>query len=167
MTDFRNGVGLFVPPPSISDQPCKSPSWIGLIRWIEEWREYLDKDFVVGAVLTDLSKAFDCIPHDLLIAKIEPYVLAEKALSYIHSYLTNWNQCVRINDKKSNFQKINSGVPQGSITEPVLFNFSLFQVHQCTVILMINFVYHCKESCRIKKRFAVWVGSCYKLVQKQ
>ena len=70
-----------------------------LIRLIEEWREYLLKT-VVGAVLTDLSKAFDCIPHDLLIAKLEAYGLGEKALSYIYSYLTNRNQSVCINDKK-------------------------------------------------------------------
>ena len=96
-----------------------------LIRLIEEWREYLDKDFVVGAVMTDLSKAFDCIPHDLLIAKLEAYSLGEKALSYIFSHLTNRNQCVCINDKKSDFQKILSGVPQGSITVPILLNFSI------------------------------------------
>ena len=72
-----------------------------LLRLIEEWREYFDKDFVIGAVLTDLSKSFNCIPHDLLIAKLEAYCLGENALSYIYSYLKNRNQCVRINDKKS------------------------------------------------------------------
>ena len=96
-----------------------------LIRLIEEWREYLDKDFVVGAVMTDLSKALDCIPHDLLIAKLEAYSLGEKTLSYIFSYLRNRNQCVRINDKKRDFQKIISGVPRDSITGPILFHFSI------------------------------------------
>ena len=76
-----------------------------LIHSIEEWREYLDKDFVIGAVLTDLSKVFDCIPHDLLIAKLEVYSLGEKALSYIYSYLTNRNQCFCINNKKVIFKR--------------------------------------------------------------
>ena len=94
-----------------------------LIRLIEEWREYFDKDFVVGAVLTDLSKAFDCISHSLLIAKLEAYGLGEKALSYIYSYLTNRNQSVCINDEKSDFQRIIFGFPQGFITGPILCNF--------------------------------------------
>ena len=46
-----------------------------LIRLNEEWREYLDKDFVVGAVKTDSSKTFDCISHGLLVAKLEAYGL--------------------------------------------------------------------------------------------
>ena len=41
-----------------------------LIRMVEEWKENLDNNLIVGAVLTGISKAFDCIPHDLLIAKL-------------------------------------------------------------------------------------------------
>ena len=50
---------------------------------VEEWREHLDKNFVVGAVLTDLSKAFDCIAHYLLIAKLAAYGFSDTALRYI------------------------------------------------------------------------------------
>ena len=46
-----------------------------LIRLLEEWRLYLDNNYFVGAVMTYLSKTFDCIPHDLLTAKLEAYVL--------------------------------------------------------------------------------------------
>ena len=68
-----------------------------LISLTEEWRKKLDNNFVVGAVLTDLSKAFDCIPHNLLIAKLSAFNFSNEALSYIYSYLTNRRQCVRIN----------------------------------------------------------------------
>ena len=97
-----------------------------LLRLIETWRKYLDKDFVTqrkDAALTDLSKSFNCAPRDLLIAKLETYGVGEKALSYIYSYVTNRNQCVLVNDKKSNFQKITSGGPHSSIAGPILFNF--------------------------------------------
>ena len=46
-----------------------------LIRLIEDWRSKLDNNYLVGKILTDLSKAFDCIPHDLLIAKLHAYGL--------------------------------------------------------------------------------------------
>ena len=55
-----------------------------LIRSIEAWRECLNKDFVIDADLTDLSKAFDCVLHGLLITNLEAYRLGEKALSYIY-----------------------------------------------------------------------------------
>ena len=64
-----------------------------------------DENFVVGAVMTHSSKAFDCISHDLLIAKLEAYGLDKKALSCIISYLTSRNQCVLINDKKMIFKR--------------------------------------------------------------
>ena len=69
-----------------------------------------------------MSKAFDCIPHDLLIAKLAVYGLSEEALMYILSYLSNRKQCVRINDTYSEFENIITGVPQGSVFGPLLFN---------------------------------------------
>ena len=73
-------------------------------------------------VLTDLSKAFHCIPHDLLIAKLSAYGLSSDSLCYIYSYLKNRKKCVQINDKQSEFDTIISDVPQGSIFGPILFN---------------------------------------------
>ena len=68
-----------------------------LIKKIEEWRKNLDDNFLVGVVLTDLSKAFDCIRHDLLIAKFSAYGLSSDSLCYIYSYLKNRKQCIQIN----------------------------------------------------------------------
>ena len=59
-----------------------------LIRLIEEFKKNLDNDYVVGAILMDLSKAFDCVPHDLLLAKLSAYGFSNEALGYIMSYLT-------------------------------------------------------------------------------
>ena len=70
----------------------------------------------------ELSKAFDCLPHDLLIAKLAAYSVHEDLLMYIYYYLSNRKQCVRINDVYSRFQNVISGVPQGSIVGPILFN---------------------------------------------
>ena len=53
-----------------------------LVRLIENWKQALDENFVVGTVLMDLSKAFYCIPHDLLIAKLYAYGFSEKVLSF-------------------------------------------------------------------------------------
>ena len=86
-----------------------------LISLIKERRKNLDNNFVVGAVLTDLSKAFSCIPHNLLIAKLSAYNSVDEDLSYIHLCLTNCSQCLRINYTYSKLETIILGVPQGSI----------------------------------------------------
>ena len=93
-----------------------------LIRLLEEWKQHLDNNKVVGSVFMDLSKAFDCVPHDLLIAKLASYSVDENLLMYIYYYLSNRNQCVRINNVHSSFQNVTSGVPQETIVGPALFN---------------------------------------------
>ena len=70
----------------------------------------------------DLPKAFDCIPHDLLAAKLHAYGLSEDAVTFVHSYLKRSKQSVKINGTESVFQILLSGIPQGSILGPILFN---------------------------------------------
>ena len=69
-----------------------------------------------------LSKAFDCVPHDLLLPKLAAYGIDDNLILYIHSYLLNRKQCVCIDNTLSEFNKIVSGVPQRSIVGPILFN---------------------------------------------
>ena len=93
-----------------------------LIVLIEKCRQMLDKGGFSGILLTDLSKAFDCINHQPLIAKLYAYGFDISSVRYIQSYLTDRKQRVKINASFSEWSKIKYGVPQGSILEPLLFN---------------------------------------------
>ena len=80
----------------------------------------------------DLSKTFDCIPHDLLISKLHAYGLSFDTVTFLNSYLKDRKQNIRINNIFSAFQNILSGVvPQGSILGPILFNIFLNDLFLC------------------------------------
>ena len=69
-----------------------------LIRLIGDWKKALDEKFLVGTVLMDLSKAFDCIPHDPLIAKLHTYSFSQKTVTFIYFYLKRRKQKVKVNN---------------------------------------------------------------------
>ena len=77
---------------------------------IEKWRISLDAGGAFGALLTDLSKAFDCLPHELLIAQLHAYVVDILSLKLLHSYLTKRKQKVKLNGTYSSSSEILFGV---------------------------------------------------------
>ena len=107
---------------------------------IERWKRALDKKKHVGAVLTDLYKAFDCINHKLLIANLEAYGIGNDALYFIYDYLSNRKRRTKVNSSYSSCREIKYGVPQGSILGLLLFNIVLNDIFflQKKLILQIT-----------------------------
>ena len=85
-------------------------------------KKRVDNGRAFGALLTDLSKAFDCLSHELLIAQLNAYGFDKRSLTLIFNYLSNRKQRVKINDSFSSLSETLFGVPQGSILGPLLFN---------------------------------------------
>ena len=100
---------------------------------IEKAKKIIDKSGTFGAILTDLSKAFDCMTHDLLIAKLHALNFDMNALNLIFDNLTGRTQRVKINSRFSSYLDIFQSVPQVSILGPLLFNLFL-----CDLFLFIE-----------------------------
>ena len=81
----------------------------------------LDKGYSVVSIFLDLSKAFDCVDHEILLHKLRVYGVRGVALGWFRSYLASRQQYVTFNNKLSERRSVDCGVPQGSIPGPLLF----------------------------------------------
>ena len=89
---------------------------------IEKWKSAVDSGKSFGALLTDQSKISDCLPYELLLAKLNAHGFSLSALRLICSYLFNRQQRTKINASCSSWEEILFGVPEESILGPLLYN---------------------------------------------
>ena len=100
---------------------------------LETRKEATDNNKAFGTLLTDLSKAFDCLSYDLLIAKLHAYGLDLASFKILQDYLKNRKQRTKVDSFYSSSKKILSSVPQGSTLGPLLFN-----IFMCDMFLILK-----------------------------
>ena len=94
-----------------------------LLKMVDDWRLALDSKKIIGSI--DLSKAFDSICHNLLLAKLRAYGLNDDAIAFLQSCLIDRQQRVKFHGKFSEWCLVKCSVPQGSLLGPLLFNIFL------------------------------------------
>ena len=92
-----------------------------MIIYLDQVFHALDNNIGSLAIYFDIKKAFDSVPHHLLLSKLECYGFNEDFLVLFDSYLCEGSQCVKINDTLSPQKPVSSGVPQGSVLGTLFF----------------------------------------------
>jgi hypothetical protein len=108
-----------------------------LLRLLEDWKTALDKNQYVAAILMDLSKAFDCLSHDILLCKLSAYGLSPKSVELLRNYLTGRKQQIKLQGDLNSWADIQKRYLQVLYLDPCYLNFLL-----TTSFILLNMV-HC------------------------
>ena len=95
---------------------------MALVSAMDYWLRSVDEGKYAGALLLDLSKAFDCVPHQKLLQELSMAGAGDSALKWFASYLSGRQQRVRCREITTHWLKVTRGVPQGSCLSPLLFS---------------------------------------------
>ena len=109
-----------------------------LFRLIESWKKELDNSGLMGTILMDISKAYACLLHDLVIAKLEAYGLDKSSLNMFNDYLSFWKQRAKFGSSWSDWDNVSRGILQGSILGSLL-------IYDIFIFLLIIFSYLLKN----------------------
>ena len=115
-----------------------------LLSMLEKWKSAIDNRKMFGALLTDLSKVFDCPSHELLITKLNACGFSIAALRLVENYLSNRKQRTKINSDFGSWEEILFGVPQGSILGHLLFN--IFLCNLCFIMNETDFASYADDN---------------------
>ena len=113
-----------------------------ILSLTEQFKKELDNHKVISLVSMDLSKAFDTLPHDLIVKKLEDYGGDSKVINLVMNYSSDRQQRVRLSGQHSSMKTITRGVPRGSILGPILFNIFMndlsYAIDECTLFTYAN-----------------------------